>query len=80
VNPPAINIGGRGASSVFQFTLQSADLSQLYSATLRSRRGSGSELLRDVNSDLRISNRGEFIIDRDKAASLGITPQAIETA
>ena len=82
VNPPAINIGGRGASSVYQFTLQSADLKSLYSAApafeaiLRE-----NELLRDVNSDLRISNpEVNLIIDRDKAASLGVTPEGIETA
>ncbi len=82
VNPPAINIGGRGASSLYQFTLQSADLKSLYSAApafeaiLRE-----NELLRDVNSDLRISNpEVNLIIDRDKAASLGVTPEGIETA
>jgi HAE1 family hydrophobic/amphiphilic exporter-1 len=80
VNPPAINIGGRGASSLYQFTLQSADLEELYAAApaleaeLRN-----DPRLRDVNSDLRISNpEVEMEIDRDRAASLGITPQAIE--
>lgn len=80
VNPPAINIGGRGASSLYQFTLQSANLEELYAAApaleaeLRN-----DPRLRDVNSDLRISNpEVEMEIDRDRAASLGITPQAIE--
>jgi HAE1 family hydrophobic/amphiphilic exporter-1 len=82
VNPPAINIGGRFASGIYQFTLQSSDLKVLYAAApsfeaqLRA-----SPLLRDVNSDLRISNPEVTIeIDRDRAASLGITPQAIEEA
>ncbi|HOX24338.1 MAG TPA: efflux RND transporter permease subunit [Candidatus Krumholzibacteria bacterium] len=82
VNPPAINIGGRGATSLYQFTLQSSDLDALYAAApaleakLRE-----SSLLRDVNSDLRISNpEVRVTIDRDRAASLGLTPRAIEDA
>jgi HAE1 family hydrophobic/amphiphilic exporter-1 len=40
-----------------------------------------SALLRDINSDLRISNpEVRLQIDRDRAASLGITAQAIEDA
>jgi HAE1 family hydrophobic/amphiphilic exporter-1 len=82
VNPPAINIGGRGASSIYQFTLQSTDLHSLYSAVpALEARLRGNDLLRDVNSDLRISNpEVNLTIDRDKAASLGVTPQDIETA
>jgi HAE1 family hydrophobic/amphiphilic exporter-1 len=82
VNPPAINIGGRGASSLYQFTLQSADLQSLYSAApLLEAKLRGDDKLRDVNSDLRISNpEVNLVIDRDKAASLGVTPQDIETA
>ena len=82
VNPPAINIGGRSGSGLYQFTLQSSDLRSLYSATpaLEARLRANS-LLRDVNSDLRISNpEVDLIIDRDQAASLGVTPQAIEDA
>jgi HAE1 family hydrophobic/amphiphilic exporter-1 len=82
VNPPSINIGGRGASSVYQFTLQSADLKSLYSAAPAfEARLRQNELLTDVNSDLRISNpEVNLIIDRDKAASLGVTVEGIETA
>ena len=82
VNPPAISIGGRSGSGLYQFTLQSSDLRSLYSATppLEARLRANS-LLRDVNSDLRISNpEVDVIIDRDQAASLGVTPQAIEDA
>jgi HAE1 family hydrophobic/amphiphilic exporter-1 len=80
VNPPAINIGGRFASGLYQFTLQSSDLKSLYSAVpafeskLRA-----SPLLVDVVSDLRISNpQVNVVIDRDRTASLGITVQEIE--
>ncbi len=82
LNPPVINIGGRFASGVYQFTLQSTDLKALYSAgpALEAKLKTN-PLLRDVNSDLRISNpEVNLVIDRDRAASLGVTPQAIEDA
>jgi len=80
VNPPVINIGGRFASGIYQFTLQSADLKSLYSAgPVLEAKLRTNPLLRDVNSDLRISNpEVNLVIDRDRAAALGITPQAIE--
>lgn len=82
VNPPAINIGGRFASGIYQFTLQTSDLKSLYeTAPVLEAKLRASPLLRDVNSDLRISNpEVELEIDRERAASLGITPQAIEDA
>ncbi len=82
VNPPAINIGGRGATSLYQFTLQSSDLGELYAAAPRlEARLRESTLLRDVNSDLRISNPEVRVeIDRDRVASLGLTPRAVEEA
>jgi HAE1 family hydrophobic/amphiphilic exporter-1 len=82
INPPVINIGGRFASGLYQFTLQSSDLQALYAASpaLEARLRT-SALLRDINSDLRISNpEVRLQIDRDRAASLGITAQAIEDA
>lgn len=82
LNPPVINIGGRFASGIYQFTLQSTDLKALYSAApALEAKLKTNPLLRDVNSDLRISNpEVNLVIDRDRAASLGITPQAIEDA
>jgi HAE1 family hydrophobic/amphiphilic exporter-1 len=82
INPPVINIGGRFASGIYQFTLQATDLKTLYSGALAlEAKLRDNPLLRDVNSDLRISNPEiNVVIDRDKAASLGITPQAIEDA
>jgi len=80
VNPPVINIGGRFATGLYQFTLQSSDLKSLYSAVPAfEKRLRTSPLLLDVVSDLRISNpQVNVVIDRDRAASLGITPQEIE--
>lgn len=82
INPPPINIGGRFASGLYQFTMQSSDLESLYSAApALERKLRESALLRDVVSDLRISNpQVDVMIDRDQAASLGVTPQSIETA
>ncbi|MBK9304579.1 MAG: efflux RND transporter permease subunit [bacterium] len=79
-NPPAINIGARFASGLYQFTMQSADLEALYAAAPGFEARLRQEpLLRDVNSDLRVSNpEVEVVIDRDRAASLGVTPRAIE--
>jgi hydrophobic/amphiphilic exporter-1 (mainly G- bacteria), HAE1 family len=82
INPPAINVGGRFASGIYQFTLQSSNLKDLYSASPSfEARLRANPMLRDVNSDLRISNpEVNLIIDRDRAASLDVTPQAIEDA
>jgi HAE1 family hydrophobic/amphiphilic exporter-1 len=54
VNPPAINIGGRFASGIYQFTLQTSDLKSLYETApvLEAIRAVRS----GMNSDLRISN------------------------
>jgi HAE1 family hydrophobic/amphiphilic exporter-1 len=82
INPPVINIGGRFASGLYQFTMQSTDLTALYTAApdLEARLRAN-PLLTDVNSDLRISNpEVNLVIDRDRAASLGVTPQSIEDA
>jgi len=82
INPPVINIGGRFASGIYQYTLQAADLKSLYSAApALETKMRMNPIFRDVNSDLRISNpEVNLEIDRDYAASLGITPQAIEEA
>ncbi len=79
-NPPAINIGARFASGLYQFTLQSADLDALYAAApVFESRLRQEPALRDINSDLRVSNPEiDVVIDRDRAASLGVTPRAIE--
>ena len=82
VNPPAIFIGGRLTTGLYQFTIQASDLKTLYDAAppLEAKL-KANILLRDVNSDLRISNpEVDLDIDRDRAASLGVSPQAIEDA
>ena len=80
-NVQTIQIGGQLSKSQYQYTLQDTDTAQLYrwaprvEAKLRALPG-----LQDVTSDLQIKNPQVMVsIDRDKAAALGVTPQAIET-
>jgi HAE1 family hydrophobic/amphiphilic exporter-1 len=81
-NPPPINIGGRQSKSLYQFTLQGSDLDALYaSAAKLEREMRGHPDLQDVTSDLQIKNpQLQVEIDRDRAAQLGVTPQAVESA
>lgn len=81
-NVPSIQIGGMSSKSLYQFTLQGQDTSELYrvatgfEATLR-------ELpeLQDVTSDLQISNpQLKVAINRDKVAALGLTMLQVEDA
>jgi HAE1 family hydrophobic/amphiphilic exporter-1 len=81
-NPPVINVGGRISKSLYQFTLQSADLSTLYPAVNDMvERMNHLPSLQDVTSDLQIANpEVDVAIDRDRAASLGVSAQQIEQA
>ena len=81
-NPPVINVGGRSSKSEYQFTLQSSDMEALYqgSAALEQRL-QGVPGLADVTSDLQIKNpQIQVAINRDRAASLGIDVNQIESA
>ncbi len=81
-NPPLIRIGGQQSRAVYQFTLQSQDLKELYSAsdnfTKVMQKLPG---LTDVNSDLLINNPEVILdIDRDRASALGVTADQVENA
>ena len=81
-NPPMIRIGGQQTRSVYQYTLQAQDLSQLYRSAAdfekRLRQVPG---LVDVNSDLQIASPEVVIeIDRDRASVLGVSADQIEEA
>ena len=80
--PPAIQIGGRSAKSQYQFTLQSPDIEALDTAAKRlEARMRGIPQIQDVTSDLQIANPQVVVsIDRDRASSLGVSAQQIETA
>ena len=81
-NPPPITISGQFTTSVYQMTLQSANLKEIYAWTPRlvdkMRQLPG---FLDVNSDLQISSPQVMVdIDRDRALALGVTPQQIQDA
>ncbi|HTN69509.1 MAG TPA: efflux RND transporter permease subunit [Methylomirabilota bacterium] len=78
-NPPIIRIGGRLSRSVYQYTLQSPNAAELYrfAPQLETKIRERSEF-QDVNSDLQLNNpQVQISIDRDKAASLGLTAQGV---
>ena len=81
-NPPAIQIGGRVAKGQYQFTLTSADIQSLYPAA-QQLLDSLTKLpqVQDVSSDLQLGNpQASIEIDRERAASLGVTASQVETA
>ncbi|MBD2595869.1 efflux RND transporter permease subunit [Nostoc spongiaeforme FACHB-130] len=81
-NPPAINIGGQQSKAQYQFSLQSPNIQELYqyAPTLEDKLR-GLPDLQDVNSDLQIKNpQVQVDINRDQAASMGLTAEQIETA
>ena len=80
--PPAIRIGGQLTRALYQFTLTGSDLKELYAAA-GALEGKFRDLPQvvDVNSDLQITSPQLRVdIQRDRAATLGITPQQIEDA
>ena len=81
-NLPPIRIGGQLTKSLYQFTLQSPDTGELYKyAPQLENRLKGLKELQDVTSDLLIANPQVNVeIDRDKAATLGVTAQQVEDA
>jgi HAE1 family hydrophobic/amphiphilic exporter-1 len=81
-NVPVISIGGRQSKSLYQFSLQGSDLGALYQySDTMLRKLQAIPLLTDVTSDLQIRNpQVQVSIDRERAASLGVTAQQIESA
>ena len=80
--PPAIQIGGRSSKSLYQFTLQSPDIATLDSAAKQMEaRMRQIPQIQDVTSDLQITNpQVNVAIDRERAGSLGVTAEQIESA
>jgi HAE1 family hydrophobic/amphiphilic exporter-1 len=81
-NPPAIRLGGRLTKSQYQYTLQDLDLNELQTSAMTLMNAlSRTAGFVDVTSDLQLTTPSLTVtIDRDRAASLGVTPQAVETA
>ncbi len=81
-NPPAINTGTGGGPSNYDFVLQGSNLDRLDRAanTLMARIKTIPGIT-DVSSDLELNNpQIDVHIQRDKAAALGVSPAAIQTA
>lgn len=79
-NPPPIQLDTTSSKAQYQFVLQSPDTEELYhQATDFEARIVTLPMLQDVTSDLQIKNpQISLEIDRDRAASLGVTAQQIE--
>lgn len=76
-----LNIGVRSARSLYQYTLQSGNLDELYRfAPLVEAQMRRLPVLQDVGSDLQIKNPQAIVnVDRQKAAALGLTAEQIRT-
>ena len=81
-NPPPIRIGGQLTKSQYQYTLQSPDIRELYHyAPLLADQMRSLPGFQDVTTDLQIKNPEVKVeIDRDKAATLGVSAEQIEDA
>ncbi|MEQ6292562.1 efflux RND transporter permease subunit [Vogesella sp. GCM10023246] len=77
-----LRLGGRQSKSRYQYVLQSVDASGLYDWADKLERGMRQDaLFQDVSSDAqRKGLQAELLIDRDKAAQLGVGMQSIRTA
>jgi multidrug efflux pump len=75
-----LQIGGRGASAQFQYTLSGENLNELYEwAPKLLQKLRAIPQLKDVNSDQQVRGlEASVVIDRDTAARLGVTPQQID--
>ncbi|MEP6495101.1 MAG: efflux RND transporter permease subunit [bacterium] len=79
-NPPAISIGGLASKSLYQYTLQTGDITVLNtSARELERRLRQLPGLIDVTSDLLIENPQVTVdIDREQSGQLGVSASEIE--
>src|SRR5437016_3279118 len=79
---PTIRIGGQLTKAVYQYTLQDTDTAELYYwAPILYDRLRGLPGLQDVNTDLQITSPQVTVeIDRNKAASLDVSADQIESA
>jgi hydrophobe/amphiphile efflux-1 (HAE1) family protein len=75
-----INVGGRLSKTQYQFTLQDADLPELYEwAPKVLEKLQSLKTLRDQATDQQMAGiTATLTIDRDRASSYGITPQQID--
>ena len=81
-NPPSLRIGGHISKANYQYTLQDIDPATLYASAEKLQtalaRAPG---FQDVTSDLDLSTPTLSVkINRDRAATLGVTPEEIQDA
>src|SRR5205823_6159919 len=80
-NVPAIRIGGQLTKSLYQYTLQGTDTTELYRVArdLEAKLRTLPDLV-DVTTDLQITQPQITVdIDRNKASALGVSAQAVES-
>ncbi|OPY82736.1 MAG: Multidrug resistance protein MdtB [Smithella sp. PtaU1.Bin162] len=79
-NPPPISVGGRHTNAAWQFTLQTNNLSELYTYAERMKdKMAALPGLADVQSDVQVkSPRIQIEVDREKAAALGLNFSKIQ--
>jgi hydrophobe/amphiphile efflux-1 (HAE1) family protein len=77
---PDVRVGARLAKTEYQYTLQDANIAELYQWAPRIlSRLQGLSMLRDVTSDQQEGGTtASLVIDRDAAARFGIQPQVID--
>ena len=79
--PPSLQIGGRVGNSTYSVTVQSANTDELYSWSERLSAAMEAQVpeIQDVSNDLEIkSPKVNLVIDRDKAAAVGLDATQIE--
>ena len=81
-NPPALQVGGRSSKASYQYTLQDIDPTTLYESAGRLQAALATASgFQDVTSDLDLSTPTLNVdIDRDRAATLGVSPEQIQNA
>ncbi len=81
-NPPTIRIGGKVTKSLYQFSMQSPDKQELYSAAADlEKKIVAVPGVEDVSSDVAVTTpQVNVTIDRDKAAAMQINANQIENA
>ena len=81
-NPPPITVSGTFSTSVYQLTVQSANLKEIYAWAPRlMEKMQTLPGFQDVNSDMELSSPQLYVdIDRDRAFAVGVTPEQIQNA
>jgi HAE1 family hydrophobic/amphiphilic exporter-1 len=81
-NPPAISIGGRSSKSLYQYSVQGPDITELYQTVAKlEARLKGIPQLRDVTTDLQIKNpEVRVVVDRERASAYGLTVSQVQQA